>query len=102
VLFHEKTSEPVLKALLEGQWRAGFSHWRLVSETESRHVFYVCKYLGKDIPTRVWNSSRYGHARIADQLVELMRDTSENESSPVCRKQEVTELLPAPTSDKFG
>lgn len=71
VLLHERTDDPVLKRTLEGQWRAGFSHWRLIPEGDTRQVFYVVKYLGKSIPTRVWNSCRYGSARLADKLAGL-------------------------------
>ena len=66
VLLHEKT-DTMPKASLEAQWRAGFSHWRLVSGGK-RSVWYVCKYLAKDIPTRVWNSHAYGGVRMHDVL----------------------------------
>lgn len=59
ILIHEMNA-PIRKALLESQWRYGFSHWRLVDRTEAKAAVYVCKYLAKEAQTRVRASLRYG------------------------------------------
>lgn len=102
LLLHERTSDNVLKSTLEGQWRAGFSHWRLVDEEKPRQVFYVVKYLGKSIPTRVWNSCRYGSARTADNLAQatsLAGEVAHNTVKRADTTQVVQHSEPALTSD---
>jgi len=62
MLFHEQLHE-VRKRTLDGQWRVGFSQWRLVPHGEVRPVFYVAKYLAKHSFARVRASSSYGQGR---------------------------------------
>src|SRR3546814_7109724 len=71
ILMHEQDS-PVLKALLEEQWRSGFSHWRLVKNEDPRSVYYACKYLTKSHQTRVRASRRYGQAHLVSRTTERM------------------------------
>lgn len=89
LLLHEHTEKRVAKALLEEQWRAGFSHWRLVDDSDPKRVFYVVKYLSKsDVPTRVWNSLGYGRARdgaILDAAIRAASLPTEGDLSP-CQK----------------
>lgn len=76
VLLHE-FGEPITKRELENQWRYGFSHWRLVGE-DQRAASYVCKYLSKDLRTRVRASIGYGQpdmVRLLTERIERMRDT---------------------------
>ena len=61
LLLHEP-DKPIRKAMLEEQWRYGFSHWRLVDRDEKAAV-YACKYLGKEALTRVRASLAYGKDR---------------------------------------
>lgn len=68
ILLHEPTSAPVRKAMLESQWRSGFSHWRLVDAGDERAALYVCKYLSKDALTRIRASSRYGQGATATKI----------------------------------
>src|SRR3546814_836309 len=71
ILMHEQDS-PVRKALLEEQWRSGFSHWRLVKNEDPRSVYYACKYLTKSHQTRVRASRRYGQAHLVSRTTERM------------------------------
>lgn len=59
ILLHN-AGEPIRKAVLEEQWRVGFSHWRLVPAGDDSPAVYACKYLTKDSLTRVRASRRYG------------------------------------------
>lgn len=79
VLIHE-VSTPITKRVLEDQWRYGFSHWRLVGD-DARAASYVCKYLAKDLRTRVRASVGYGQAdkvRLLTERLETLRDTLES------------------------
>lgn len=69
LLLHEQAGS-VPKARLEEQWRSGFSHWRLVDVSNRKAAYYVCKYLSKDIRTRVRASVRYGRAHMIERLTE--------------------------------
>ncbi|BBB11918.1 rolling circle replication-associated protein [Sphingopyxis sp. FD7] len=61
LLVHEVSqSEPVKKRTLQGQWKGGFSQFKLVAQGESRPAFYVAKYLAKEARTRVRASLEYG------------------------------------------
>lgn len=58
-LFHEvNPAMPLRKAVLKGQWKLGFSRFKLV-ETPSA-AWYLCKYLSKEQATRVRSSLKYG------------------------------------------
>lgn len=59
LLLHER-GQPVTKRALEGQWRYGISHFRLVPIGEVKHAFYVCKYISKSPQTRIRASRGYG------------------------------------------
>lgn len=60
-LIHEVGGEqPVRKRTLQGQWKLGFSQFRLVED--DREAAYVCKYLSKSVLARVRASNRYGKA----------------------------------------
>lgn len=58
-LIHEPDpARPIRKEVLEGQWKLGYTKWRLCrSEAAAR---YVCKYLTKDAAARVRASLHYG------------------------------------------
>lgn len=71
ILLHEP-DKAVAKAVLEEQWRAGFSHWRLVKREDPRSAYYACKYLAKDARTRVRGSIRYGRAQLVARSTERM------------------------------
>lgn len=59
LLLHEYRPEgSARKAMLEKQWRLGFSSWRLVKDANAAN--YICKYLSKDILARVRASLGYG------------------------------------------
>lgn len=60
LLVHEVTAnEPLKYSHLDGQWKLGFSKFRLVkSASEAR---YVCKYLSKSSLARVRPSLNYGY-----------------------------------------
>lgn len=68
MLIHEHEHQ-LPKATIEAQWRIGFSHWRLVEETNGKAVWYVCKYLAKDAAARVRASQRYGQPETKVRLV---------------------------------
>lgn len=72
MLLHERDqSKPIPKREVEGQWRIGFSKWRLVppSPEEKGPAFYVCKYLAKSSEARVRASVRYGSVLTNIELV---------------------------------
>lgn len=70
ILIHEVAgSNPIRKRTLDGQWKLGFSQFRLVQEGE-RAARYVCKYLTKSVLARVRASIRYGST--ASALEETM------------------------------
>lgn len=57
-LFHEvDETRPLRKAVLKEQWKLGFSTFKLA---EPAAAYYLCKYLSKDLATRVRGSLRYG------------------------------------------
>jgi hypothetical protein len=58
-LVHEvQAAMPIRKAVLKGQWPHGFTRFKLVENKGA--AWYLCKYLSKDIATRVRSSIRYG------------------------------------------
>lgn len=62
MLVHEVDTEvPIRHALLKGQWTAGFSDFKLVSDPKA--ATYCCKYLSKDAKARVRASLLYGEER---------------------------------------
>jgi len=50
---------------LSGQWRLGFSKWRLVPPDNPKAAAYVCKYLSKSALARVRASARYGQGPLS-------------------------------------
>lgn len=54
-------TRPIRKAVLKGQWNHGFSRFKLVEHHGA--AWYLCKYLSKDIATRVRSSLEYGKQR---------------------------------------
>lgn len=74
LLLHESLT-PVRKAVLESQWRLGFSHWRLV-DREAKAATYVCKYLAKDALTRVRASQNYGQSHKVRVIAERAKTAS--------------------------
>lgn len=75
ILLHEVDGVRVPKNLLEAQWLAGYSHWRLVDHADPKQAFYACKYLAKDLLNRVRASFGYGRARdgaILDRVQHLV------------------------------
>lgn len=59
MLVHEADPTPIRHSLLSGQWRVGFSQWKLV--TDPRAAAYVTKYLSKSALARVRASAAYGN-----------------------------------------
>ena len=58
-LIHEvDPAKPIRKAVLKGQWPHGFTQFKLVENHGA--AWYLCKYLSKDLATRVRASLRYG------------------------------------------
>lgn len=58
-LVHEVLADkPIRKAVLKGQWPHGFSQFKLVESSGA--AWYLCKYLSKDMATRVRSSLQYG------------------------------------------
>lgn len=58
-LIHETDPNmPIRKAVLKGQWTHGFSQIKLVEDPSV--AWYLCKYLSKDLKTRVRASLKYG------------------------------------------
>lgn len=59
-LIHETDPAcPVRKSVLREQWRLGFSTFKLVDSP--RAASYLCKYLSKELSTRVRSSLGYGN-----------------------------------------
>lgn len=78
-LIHETHPDiPVRKRMLDGQWKLGFTQFRLIDDAfpedtwasgsnvrpNARPAHYVCKYLQKDALARVRASTAYGVARL--------------------------------------
>lgn len=65
-LLHEVSAAmPVRKRTLQGQWLLGFSQVKLT--TDEAAAWYVCKYLTKELATRVRSSLRYGKTTSVDR-----------------------------------
>lgn len=60
MLVHEPSEQPIRYKTLVGQWRLGFSSWKLVAEQDPKAAAYVCKYLAKSAISRVRASLGYG------------------------------------------
>jgi len=59
MLIHEPDpAKPIRKAVLKGQWPHGHSTFKLVENAGAG--WYLCKYLSKDMATRVRGSLHYG------------------------------------------
>lgn len=56
-LIHEP-DEPILHKVLSGQWKLGFTKWKLVENPKA--ASYVAKYISKTAVARVRASVRYG------------------------------------------
>lgn len=68
-LVHE-IAGTITKRVLQGQWKQGFTQFKLVDEEKPKAAAYVCKYLSKASVARVRASLRYGNepsARIVGQ-----------------------------------
>lgn len=64
-LIHEvSVDSPVRHAQLSGQWRLGFTQFKLVDDPKA--AAYVCKYLAKDASARVRASLAYGRRGLID------------------------------------
>lgn len=60
-LIHEVRADmPIRKTVLREQWPHGFSKFKLTENTGT--AWYLCKYLSKDLASRVRGSLQYGHA----------------------------------------
>lgn len=84
LLIHEPLSgQCVRKALLEEEWRLGFSHWRLVQEEKQQNAaWYVAKYLTKGDGARVRASVSYGKDfTVSDDSDSVKNKTQEKTSS---------------------
>lgn len=61
LVVHEVGGQPVRHKTLQGQWKLGFSNWKLVDVNDSaKSAAYVAKYLSKCAEARVRASKRYG------------------------------------------
>jgi len=64
LLSEQSVSLPIRKTVLERQWIAGFSHWRLINaadpDDQSKRISYVTKYVAKSSLCRVRASKEYG------------------------------------------
>lgn len=87
VLLHE-AGTPVRKEVLERQWKLGFSSWRLCDE---KSAFYVCKYLAKDMQTRVRASSHYGQP---EKLLEALTERVDSATRQVQRSRSAAGTTP--------
>lgn len=79
-LIHETSPAiPVRKAMLDSQWKLGFTQFRLVEELHDsssnvapsgrKPAAYVCKYLAKDALARVRASTDYGKDRLNGEYI---------------------------------
>lgn len=59
-LLHEFAGS-VRKRTLDGQWKLGFTNWRLAT-TQWQPAYYVAKYISKAVDARVRASLRYGNS----------------------------------------
>ncbi len=60
-LIHETERETmVTKRVLQAAWPHGFTNFKLLADDESSGATYACKYLNKDVRSRVRASIRYG------------------------------------------
>ena len=100
ILLHEPTDAKVRKAMLESQWRSGFSHWRLVDANDERAALYVCKYLAKDALTRVRASSRYGRGATATRISNLVETLATQVAAERSERREQAERERAARLDK--
>lgn len=67
MLLHELHADmAVRQRTLEGQWKLGFTKWRLVDTDQPGAAGYVCKYLSKTAAARVRASRRYGGGRFTE------------------------------------
>lgn len=83
LLIHEQDiSMPVRHAVLNGQWKWGFSKFKLLKDDEQ--AVYVCKYLSKQARARVRASCLYGKEPSLDIVSEgnVSKETPQN--SKVC------------------
>lgn len=71
-LIHEYAGKAP-KAALHTAWRYGFSHFKLVDNTSTKHVHYACKYLSKSAITRIRASRNYGSA-LPDHITERIHN----------------------------
>ena len=61
LVVHETGGQPVRHKTLQGQWKLGFSNWKLVDINDSgKTAAYVAKYLSKSALARVRASKHYG------------------------------------------
>lgn len=104
LLLHEQGS-PIVKRMLEGQWKKGVSHWRLIEQGDVKQCFYVCKYLSKDALTRIRASRNYGRAhliaRSTEAILGLTRSISNGKRVPVTEERgKEADASSAVTSEK--
>lgn len=91
LLVHEHTCV-VTKRVLDGAWKLGFSQFRLISEGDVNHVFYVCKYIAKSGLARIRASEGYGQkckllaAQRLVPIVNALRCSSVGTNPPVKRE----------------
>jgi hypothetical protein len=68
LLVHELPESPLITGRLLSTWPHGFSQWRLVPPTETKHAAYICKYIAKSAISRVRASAGYGHNMAVNTL----------------------------------
>ena len=78
MLIHELDGE-LRKRTLDGQWRVGFSQWRLVDTGQVSAAWYVAKYLAKHNAARVRASGGYGRAREGASVAPLTSGAERSE-----------------------
>lgn len=80
-LFHERNAAmPLRKSVLKGQWLLGHSQFKLA---EPAAAWYVCKYLSKELATRVRGSLNYGQAvQTISNVVEFRAAKNQRDVTP--------------------
>lgn len=100
-LIHEvDPARPIRKAVLKDQWTCGFSRFKLVEDRSM--VWYLCKYLSKDMDARVRASLWYGkEPSVKGSIANAMRGSLATSELAVARggKRSVPRALGTQVSD---
>lgn len=81
-------AKPIRKAVLRAQWIHGFSRFKLLEPGEGRAAaWYLCKYLSKDLSSRVRASIRYGKEELPPKGVAVSQIRREGLMTPKSPEQ---------------